>query len=110
MEVATAAEPECGEGERGKFDEVLAQVDEGAVLELSEAAGFARHEKQLETARVSGDFVAAECAREVGVGLKRGCQDDGVFDGEACALAEVGADGMCRVAEDGYATDDPGKR
>ena len=110
MEIATAAEPECGESERGKFDEVLAQVDEGAVLELSEAAGFARHEKQLETTRVSGDFVAAEGARQVGVGLERGSQDDGIFDGEACSLAEVGADGMGGVAEDRYAADDPGKR
>jgi len=110
MKIATSAEPESGEGERSKFYEVFAQADEGAVLELSEAAGFARHEKQLETARVSGDFVAAEGARQVGVSLERGSQDDGVFDGEACSLAKVGADGMGGVAEDGYATDDPGKR
>ena len=45
MEIATAAEPESGEGERGKFYEVLAQVDEGAILKLAEAASFARHEK-----------------------------------------------------------------
>ena len=41
--------------------------------------------------------------------LKAGGEHDGVFDGEAGALAEVGADGMSSVAEDGDATDDPGK-
>jgi len=45
VKIATAAEPEGGEGERGEFDEVLAQADEGAILKLAEAASFARHEK-----------------------------------------------------------------
>ncbi len=41
VKIATAAEPECGEGERRKFDEMFAEVDESAILELSETAGFA---------------------------------------------------------------------
>jgi len=41
VKIATAAEPEGGEGERGKLDEVFAQMDKGAVLELGEAPGFA---------------------------------------------------------------------
>ena len=44
MEIATATKPESGERERSKFDEVLAQMDEGAILDLREAAGFALHE------------------------------------------------------------------
>ena len=42
--------------------------------------------------------------------LEAGGEDDGVFDGEAGALAEVGADGVSGIAEDGDAADDPGKR
>ena len=110
MKIATAAEPEGGEGKRGEFDEVLAQVDEGAVLELGEAAGFARHKQQLETARISGDFVATKGAWEVGDGLEAGGEDDGVFDGQASALTEIGTDGMSGVSENGDASDDPGKR
>lgn len=44
MEIATAAKPESGERERSKFDEALAQMNEGAILDLREAAGLARHE------------------------------------------------------------------
>ena len=110
MKIATAAEPESGEGERGKFDEVLAQVDEDAILELREAAGFARHEEDFETTRVAGDFVAAKGAPEVGVSLQAGREDDGVFDGEARALAEVRADGVSGVAENRDTPDHPGKR
>jgi len=44
------------------------------------------------------------------VSLEAGGEDDGVFDGEAGALAEVGADGVSGIAEDGDAADDPGKR
>src|ERR1700687_2069383 len=68
VKIATAAEPVGGEGERGEFDEVIAQVDEGAVLELSEAAGFARHEEDFEAARVAGDFVDAAGGGEMVVG------------------------------------------
>ncbi len=50
VKIATAAEPECGEGERCKFDEIFAEVDESAILELSETACFARHEKDFEAA------------------------------------------------------------
>ena len=110
MKIATAAKPESGEGERGKFDEVLAEVDKGAILELGEAAGFARHEEDFETTRVAGDFVAAKGAPEVGVSLQAGREDDGVFDGEARALAEVRADGVSGVAENRDAPDHPGKR
>ena len=107
VKIATAAEPECGEGERCKFDEMFAEVDESAILELSEAACFARHEEDFEAARIARKFVAAEGAREVGVSLEAGGEDDGVFDGEAGPLAEIGADGMSGVAEDGDATYDP---
>ena len=41
--------------------------------------------------------------------LQAGGEDDGVFDGEAGALTEIGTDGMCGVTEDGDAPDDPGK-
>lgn len=44
MEIAAAAKPESGERERSKFDEVLTQMDEGAILDLREASGLARHE------------------------------------------------------------------
>ncbi len=110
MKIATAAEPECGEGERCKFDEIFAEVDEGAVLELSEAAGFPRHEKDFEAAWIAGELVAAEGAGKIGVILERGGQDDGVFDSETGALAEVGADRVSGIAEDGDAADDPRKR
>jgi len=110
VKVATAAEPVCGEGERGEFYEVLAQVDDGAILELGEAAGLARHEEDFEAARVAGVLVVAKGAPEVGVSLERGREDDGVFDGEAGALTEIWADGMSGIAEDGDATNYPGKR
>lgn len=110
MEIATAAEPKSGEREWGKFDEVLAQMDEGAILELREAAGLARHEENFETTRVSGKFVAAQGARQIGVGLETSGEDNGVFDGEAGALAEIGADGMSGVAENGDSSHNPGKR
>ena len=51
----------------------------------------------------------AQSAREILLLLKAGGEDDGVFDGEAGALTEIGTDGMCGVTEDGDATDDPGK-
>jgi len=41
VKIATAAEPECGEGERCKFDEMFAEVNESAILELSETTGLA---------------------------------------------------------------------
>ena len=44
------------------------------------------------------------------MGLERSGEDDGVFDGEASALAEIGADGMSGVTENGDASDNPGKR
>jgi hypothetical protein len=110
MEITTAAEPKSGEREWSKFDEVLAQMDEGAILELREAAGLARHEENFETTRVSGKFVAAQGARQIGVGLETSGEDHGVFDGEAGALAEIGADGMSGVAENGDSSHNPGKR
>jgi len=109
MKIATTAEPESGEGKRSKFYEVLAQVDEGAILNLSEAAGFARHDEDFEAARVAGDFVAAQRAREILLRLKACGEDDGIFDGKTGALAEIGADGMRGVAEDGDAPHDPGE-
>ena len=109
MEIATAAEPEGGEGKWGELDEALAKADESAVLELGESAGFAGHEENFEAAQIAGVFVAAEGTREIGIGLKAGSEDDGIFNGEAGALAEVGADGMSGVAEDGDTADDPGK-
>ena len=110
MKIAAATEPECGEGQRRKLDEIFAEVDESAILELSETARFARHEKDFEAAWIAGEFVAAEGAGKIGVILERGGQDDGVFDGEAGALAEVGADRVSGIAEDGDAADDPRKR
>src|SRR5258707_14890504 len=83
VKIATAAEPECGEGERRKFDEIFAEVDESAILELCETAGFARHEEDFEAARIARKFVAAEGAREIGGTLGRGGQGDGGFDGGA---------------------------
>jgi len=109
MEITTAAEPESGEGERGELDEVLAQVDEGAILELGEAAGFAGHEENFETTGIAGMFVMTESPLQIGVRLEAGGEDDGVFNGKARALTEVGADGMSGVAEDGDATYNPGK-
>jgi len=109
VKIATAAEPERGEGKRGESYEILAQVDKSAILKLGEAAGFARHEEDFETTRVSGDLVAAKSAAEIGVILETGGEDDGVFDGQTGALTEIGADGMSSVAEDGNATDNPGK-
>jgi len=109
MKIATAAEPESGESERGELDEMIAQMDEGAILELSEAAGFAGHEENFEATRVAGMFVMAESALKIGMGLQAAGEDDGVFDREARALAEVRADGMSGVAEDGDAAGDPGK-
>src|SRR5258708_26918600 len=50
VKIATAAEPECGEGERCKFDEIFAEVDESASLELSEAAGVPRNEHKCDAA------------------------------------------------------------
>ena len=109
MKIATAAEPKGGEGERRKFYEVLAQVNQGAILELREAAGFARHEEDFKTTWVAGELVAAKGAPEVGASLQAGCEDDGVFDGQAGALAEVGADRVSGIAQDGDATNDPRK-
>src|SRR5579864_4369707 len=110
MKIATPAEPEGREGERGKLNEIFAQVNEGAVLELGEAAGFAGHEENFKAARIAGMFVAAKGAWEIWMSLQARGEDDGVFDGEAGTLAESGADGMSGVAEDGDAADDPGER
>lgn len=107
MKIATAAEPERCEGQRGEFYEVLAQVDQSAILKLGEAAGFAGHKENFEAARIAGNFVAAQRAGKILLRLKAGGEDDGVFDGEAGALAEIGADGMSGVTEDGDATYDP---
>ena len=79
-------------------------------MKLGEAAGFAGHEEDFEAARIARNFVAAQRTGEILLRLKAGGEDDGVFDGEACALAKVGANRMGGVAEDGDATDDPGKR
>ena len=110
MEITTAAKPERSEGERRKFYEVLAQANQSAILELGQAAGLAGHEEDFEAARIAGNFVAAQRAGKILLCLEAGGEDDGVFDGEASALAEVGADRMSGVAEDGHATYDPGKR
>lgn len=107
--MAAAAEPESGECKGGEFDEVFAQVNERAILNLRESPCLAGHEEDFEAARVTGEFVAAQGPRQVGVRLKAGGEDDGVFDGEACSLAKVGADGVSGVAEDGDAPDDPGQ-
>ena len=109
MKITTAAKPERGKGKRGEFYEVLAQVDEGAILKLSEAAGFAGHEEDFQAARITGNFIAAQSTGKILLRLKAGGEDDGVFDGEAGTLSEIGADGMGGVAEDGNAADDPGK-
>jgi len=76
---------------------------------LREAACFAGHEENFETARIAGNFVTAQRSGKILRCLKAGGEDDGVFDGEAGALAEVGADGMSGVAKDGDATNDPRK-
>lgn len=76
---------------------------------MGEAAGFAGHEKNFEAARIAGNFVTSESAGEILLRLKAGREDNGVFNGEAGALAEIGADGMGGVAKDGDATNDPGK-
>jgi hypothetical protein len=107
MKIATAAEPESGEGERGEFQELLAQPDEGAILELSEIAGLAGHEENFETPRVPGDFIVAEGTLKAGVPLETGSKDDCVLDRGASALAEVRADRVSGVAEDGDAADYP---
>lgn len=109
MEIATAAEPERCEGKWGKFYEVPTQSDQRAILKLGEAAGFARHEKNFETARIAGNLVAAQRAREIILCLKAGGEDDGIFDRQAGALAEIGADGMSGIAENGDAAYDPWK-
>jgi hypothetical protein len=109
MEIATAAEPERSERERRKFYEVFTQADQSAILKLGEAAGFAGHEKDFEAAWIAGNFVTAESAGEILLCMKAGGKDDGVLDGEAGALSEIGADRMSCVAEDSDATDDPGK-
>ena len=109
MKIATAAEPERGEGQRSEFYEVLAQVDEGAILKLGEAAGFAGHKENFEAPGIAGNFVAAQSTGEILLCLKSCGEDNGVFDGKAGALPESGADGMSGVAEDGDATDDPGE-
>jgi hypothetical protein len=88
---------------------VLAQVDESTILKLGEAAGFAGHKENFEAARVAGNLVAAQSAGEILLCLKAGGEDNGVFNGEAGALAEIGADGMGGVAKDGDATNDPGE-
>jgi len=109
MKIATAAEPESGEGERGEFQELLAQPDEGAILELGETAGLARHEENFEAPRVPGDFIVAESALKAGAPLEARGKDDGVLDRQAGALAEVRADRVSGIAEDGDAADHPGK-
>jgi len=63
VKITTAPEPEGGKGKRGELDEVLAQADEGVILELSEAACFARHVENFQATRVTGMLVAAEGAR-----------------------------------------------
>ena len=88
---------------------MLAQMDEGAILELGEAAGFAGHEEDFKAARIACEFVAAKGARETGVRLERSGEDYGIFDGEAGSLAKIGADGMSGIAEDGDAANDPGE-
>ena len=110
MEIATAAEPERSEGKRRKFNEVLTQADQGAILKLGQAAGLARHKEDFEAARIAGNFIPAQRAGKIRLCLEAGGENDGVFNGEAGALAEVGADGMSGVTEDGDAADDPGKR
>jgi len=109
MKIATAAEPERSEGQRSTFNEVLTQVDKGAILKLCDAAGFAGHKENFEAARIAGYFVTAQRAGEILLRLKAAGEDDGIFDGEAGALAEIGADGMRSVAEDGDATYNPRK-
>jgi hypothetical protein len=109
MKIATATEPESGEGEGCEFQELLAQPDEGTILELSETAGFSGNEENFEAPRVPGDFILAEGARKVGVPLEAGGQDDGVLDRQASALAEVWADRVSGVAEDGDPADYPGE-
>jgi hypothetical protein len=90
VKIATAAEPEDGEDERGKFYEMFAQVNEGAILKLSKASGLTGHEEYFEATRVPGERVATKGAGEIGAGLEASRKDYGVFDGEAGALAEVG--------------------
>lgn len=109
MKIATAAEPESGEGKRGEFQELLPKPYECSILELSETPGFAGHEEKFEAPRVAGDFIMAEGTLKVGVPLEGGGKDDCVLDRQASALAEVWADRVSGVAEDGDATDDPGK-
>jgi hypothetical protein len=84
-------------------------MNEGAILQLSEAASFARHEENLQATRVAGEFVTAEGGPEIWVCLKAGGEDDSIFDSEASALAEVRADGMGSVTQDRNPTDNPGK-
>ena len=109
MEVATATEPERSEGKRCKFYEVLPQTDQRTILKLGEATGLARHKKDFEAARIAGNFVTAQRTGKILLCLEAGGEDDGVFDGEARALAEVGADGVSGIAEDGDATYGPGE-
>jgi len=109
MKIATAAKPERGEGKRGEFYEVIAKANQGAILKLGESAGFAGHEEDFQAARIAGNFIATQRAREILLRLKTGGEDDGVFDGEAGALSEIGADGMGGVTEDGDSADYPGK-
>ena len=79
-------------------------------MQLGDAAGFAGHKKNFEAARVAGNFIAAQGAGKILLRLKAGGEDDGVFDRQAGALTEIGADGMGGVAENGNATYDPGER
>ena len=109
MEIATAAKPERSESQRRKFDEVLPQADQRAILELGQAASLTRHKEDFEAARVAGNLVTAQRAGKVLLCLEAGGENDSVFDGEARALAEVGADRMSGVAENGDAAYDPGK-